>query len=111
MPASRVIILLIALLELTQSAAAETHTAQLDHALQTLGAFEIVEVGRRHVIMRPADARPDEGSQRDQEIICDGRTAVVRDRAAATQDFFAVDVGFCDGLLNAARRRLEASGR
>jgi hypothetical protein len=44
-------------------------------------------------------------------IICDGWTLLVRDRATAAQDLFAVDTGFCDGLIDAARRRLETRGR
>jgi hypothetical protein len=108
--ASRVTISLIALVASTQPTAAQINTLQLHDALQPLGAFQIVEVGRRHVIVRPADARPAEGSRRDREIICEDRSLVVRDRAAATQDVYGVDVGFCDGLIDAAYLRLE-SGR
>jgi hypothetical protein len=114
-----VVIPLLPVLGLAESAAAQSSTAQvissiLEELLDKLQVDEIIgDVGEGHVLARGSMVQRDDLVHMGVVVECDGDNGsmIIRDPVAATQDLYPVDRTFCDALVKGLRERDRSSKR
>jgi hypothetical protein len=105
-----VVIPLLAVLGLAESAAAQSSTASsiLKELLDKLHVDEILgDVGKGRVLARGSMVQRDDLVHMGVMVECDGDNGsmIIRDPVAATQDLYPVDRTFCDTLVKGLRER------